>query len=165
MTILILTILIVMINFNNDCYENLSFGGGNVVVVVTGAVVGPSTYDDDDDDGGDDDDGDFKLSKSSSLSKIVIMITISMIMIHEPLIILIFEKLLKKNLLTLGGCDHLANTALTHSSLDPLMRIMMIMMININMMSKPMMIMTNMMVVMMIATNTALIHSSLNPLQ
>ena len=38
-------ILILMIKFNNDCYENLSFRGGNVVVVVTGAVVGPSTYD------------------------------------------------------------------------------------------------------------------------
>ena len=61
MKIPILMILILMINFNNDCYENLSFRGGNVVVVVTGAVVGPSTYDDDDD-GGDDDDGDFKLS-------------------------------------------------------------------------------------------------------
>ena len=74
---------------------------------------------------------------------------------------MIFKKLLKKNLLTLGGCDHLANTALTHSSLNPLM----IMMININMMSKPMSIMTNMMVVMMIATNTALTHSSLDPFQ
>ena len=56
MKIPILMILILMINFNNDCYENLSFGGGNVVVVVTGAVVGPSTYDDDDVG------GDFKLS-------------------------------------------------------------------------------------------------------
>ena len=62
MNILILTILILMIDFNNDCYENLSFGGGNVVVVVTGAVVGPSTYDDDDDGDGDNnssDNGDF----------------------------------------------------------------------------------------------------------
>ena len=44
MKIVILMILILMINFNNDCYENLSFRGGNVVVVVTGAVVGPSTF-------------------------------------------------------------------------------------------------------------------------
>ena len=100
---IIVTIIVIMAYICDDvddCFDHLSFLGGDVVVVVTGAVVGPSTF---------------------QIISIVCTIILNIIIIlghrcFEEQILII--KMIQ-NLLTVDDRHHLANSTLSHSSLDP----------------------------------------------